>query len=193
MYLNGRGTINWQSVKNSNVDFAFVRIAYGSNYLDKTYDYNMQQAEQAGVPVGTYIYSTATTPAMALREAKLAIEKMDGYKVSYPVVFDLEYSQMGQLSTKQVAKLAVVFCNEIKKAGYYPMVYCNTNWYDNEVDWSYLNGIDVWIARYGDTIQARPVLPIIIRSGRPQTVTEAEPKFHCRPDRRYSKWKQCGH
>ena len=48
-----QGTINWQSVKNSNVDFAFVRIAYGSNYLDKTYDYNMQQAEQAGVPVGT--------------------------------------------------------------------------------------------------------------------------------------------
>lgn len=149
-----QGTINWQKVKNSNVDFAFVRIAYGSNYLDKTYDYNMQQAELAGMPVGTYVYSTATTPAMALREAKLAIQKMDGYKVSYPVVYDLEYSQMGQLSPKQVAKLAVVFCNEVKKAGYYPMVYCNTNWYDNEVDWSYLNGIDVWIARYGDTIQA---------------------------------------
>lgn len=34
------------------------------------------------------------------------------------------------------------------------MVYCNTNWYDNYIDWSLLSGIDVWIARYGDTIQA---------------------------------------
>lgn len=149
-----QGTINWSKVKNSNVDFAMVRISYGSGYMDKTYDYNMEQAELAGVPVGTYVYSLATSPAMALKEAQVAIEKMKGYKVSYPVVFDLEYSKMGQLSGKQVAKLALVFCNEVRKAGYYPMVYCNTNWYDNEIDWSYLYGLDVWLARYGDTIQA---------------------------------------
>ena len=34
------------------------------------------------------------------------------------------------------------------------MVYCNTYWYDNFIDWSMLSGLDVWIARYGDTIQA---------------------------------------
>lgn len=33
-------TINWSQVKKSNVDFAFVRISYGLNHLDKTYDYN---------------------------------------------------------------------------------------------------------------------------------------------------------
>lgn len=37
-------TINWSQVKKSNVDFAFVRISYGLNHLDKTYDYNMKQA-----------------------------------------------------------------------------------------------------------------------------------------------------
>ena len=31
-------TINWSQVKKSNVDFAFVRISYGLNHLDKTYD-----------------------------------------------------------------------------------------------------------------------------------------------------------
>lgn len=149
-----QGTINWKKVKTSNVDFAMIRISYGTGYMDKTYDYNMEQAELAGVPVGTYVYSLATTPDMALKEAQVAIEKMKGYKVSYPVVFDLEHSKMGQLSAKQIAKLALVFCNEIRKAGYYPMLYTNTNWYDNKIDWSYLNGIDVWLARYGDTIQA---------------------------------------
>ena len=92
-----QGTINWKKLKNS-VDFAMVRISHSVSHMDKTYDYNMQQAELAGVPVGTYVYSTATTPAMALKEAKLAIRKMDGYKVSYPVAIDLEDASMQALT-----------------------------------------------------------------------------------------------
>lgn len=67
--------INWKKVKSAGIDFAFVRIAYGLNYMDKTFDYNMKQAELAGVPVGTYIYSTALSEATALKEAQLAIKK----------------------------------------------------------------------------------------------------------------------
>ncbi len=149
-----QGVIEWDRVRYSDIDFAFVRVAYGTGYIDKQFDANMKNAEAAGVPVGTYIYSTATTTAGALKEAKLVISKMKGHKVSYPVVFDLEYSKMGQLSKTQIAKIALTFCNEVKKAGYYPMVYCNTNWYDEKIDWSLLPGIDVWVARYGDKILA---------------------------------------
>lgn len=99
----------------SNVDFAFVRISYGLNHLDKTYDYNMKQAEKAGVPTGTYVYSLALNTQQALKEAQFAIRKMDGYKVSYPVVYDIEYDQMRNLSASQIADLAKTFCNEIKK------------------------------------------------------------------------------
>ncbi len=147
-------TINWVKVKKSNVDFAMIRIAYGTGYLDKTYDYNMREANKVGMPVGTYVYSTATTKEQALEEAKLAIRKMRGYKVSYPVVFDLEYPQMGNLSPSKISELARTFCNEIKRAGYYPMVYCNTYWYSSKVDMSRLSDLDVWIASYGDKIQA---------------------------------------
>lgn len=147
-------TINWSKVKNDNVDFAFVRISYGINHLDKTYDYNMKQTEKVGLPVGTYVYSLATTTQQAMKEAQLAIKKMDGYKVSYPVVFDIEYEKMRSLSASQIASIARAFCNEIKKAGYYPMIYCNTDWYDNKLDWSKMTGYDVWLARYGDKILA---------------------------------------
>ena len=149
-----QGNIDWTKVKKSDIDFAFVRISYGLNHYDYTYESNMIKAEQAGVPVGTYVYSTALSAETALKEAQYAIEKMRGYKVSYPVVFDLEYAKASNLSPKKVSQMALVFCNEVRKAGYYPMVYCNTNWYDNYIDWSLLSGIDVWIARYGDTIQA---------------------------------------
>ena len=149
-----QGDITWSQVKSAGIDFAFVRISYGLSHEDYTYDANMKKAELAGVPVGTYVYSTALSTTTALKEAQLAIKKMQGYKVSYPVVFDLEYYKASNLSPQTVSELALTFCNEVRKAGYYPMVYCNTNWYDNFVDWSMLSGIDVWIARYGDTIQA---------------------------------------
>lgn len=149
-----QGTIDWTKVKKSNVDFAFVRISYGVGRIDLNYDSNMNGANKAGVPVGTYVYSTATTSEQALKEAQLAITKMKGYKISYPVVYDMEYSEMGKLSAKDIAQLAIVFCNEVRSAGYYPMVYTNTNWYDNYVDMSSLSGLDVWLARYGDTIDA---------------------------------------
>ena len=96
----------------------------------------------------------ALSTTTALKEAQLAISKMQGYKVSYPVVYDLEYAKASKLSAKTVSEMALTFCNEVRRAGYYPMVYCNTNWYDNYIDWSLLSGVDVWIARYGDTIQS---------------------------------------
>lgn len=97
MFLSGRIPSTGARSKKSNVDFAFVRISYGLNHLDKTYDYNMKQAEKAGVPTGTYVYSLALNTQQALKEAQLAIRKMDGYKVSYPVVYDIEYDQMRNL------------------------------------------------------------------------------------------------
>ena len=89
-----------------------------------------------------------------MKEAQLAIKKMNGYKVSYPVVYDIEYSKMRSLSSTQIANLAKAFCNEVKKAGYYPMIYCNLDWYNSKIDWSKLTGYDVWLASYGDRILA---------------------------------------
>ena len=150
-----QGNIDWKQVKKSDIDFAFVRISYGLTHEDYTYDENMTNAELAGVPTGTYVYSTALSTTTALKEAQLAISKMQGYKVSYPVVYDLEDAKASKLSAKTVSEMALTFCNEVRRAGYYPMVYCNTNWYDNYIDWSLLSGVDVWIARYGDWKECR--------------------------------------
>ena len=61
----------------------------------------MTNAELAGVPTGTYVYSTALSTTTALKEAQLAISKMQGYKVSYPVVYDLEDAKASKLLQKQ--------------------------------------------------------------------------------------------
>lgn len=151
-----QGTINWKEAR-KDLDFAFVRISYGANRIDYQYEYNMTQAEAAGVPVGTYVYSLARSTQEALQEAQTAITKMQGHKVSYPVVFDLEdEATLGTCSPSEVSRIALAFCGEVAKAGYTPMLYMNLNWYNNYVDWSVLegSGLDVWIACYGDHILA---------------------------------------
>ena len=151
-----QGKINWQEAS-EDLDFAFVRISYGASRIDYRYEYNMTEAEAADVPVGTYVYSLAKSNKEALAEAQTAIRMMQGHKVSYPVAFDLEdESTLGRLSKKEISQIALTFCDEIRKAGYTPILYMNLNWYNNHIDWSVLegSGLDVWIACYGDTILA---------------------------------------
>lgn len=147
-------TIDWEKVVKSDVDFAFIRISDGTWHMDETYYYNMKQANAAGLPVGTYIYSRADTREKALEEAQFAISKMRGYRISYPVVFDMESVQMGALPSREISQLAVTFCEEIRKAGYYPMVYFNLNWHDTKVDLSQLKNYDKWLAMYSDRYPA---------------------------------------
>ena len=46
--------------------------------------------------------------------------------------------------------MAIAFCSEIRKAGYYPIVYCNANWYKNHLDMGRLSAYDCWLAWYSD-------------------------------------------
>ena len=106
-----QGKINWKEAK-KDLDFAFVRISYGTRHLDDYYDYNMTEAEAADVPVGTYVYSLAKTNKEALAEAQLAIRQMQGHKVSYPVAFDLEdEATLGTLTRKEISQIALTFCD----------------------------------------------------------------------------------
>ena len=70
-----QGTINWPQVKGK-VDFALIRAGYGDTLsfpyqIDKMYEANYKGCKQAGIPVGVYFYSYASTAAQAQREAGL--------------------------------------------------------------------------------------------------------------------------
>ena len=51
-----QGKIDWSKVKSQGIDFAVIRIGYrgenGNIYKDEYADYNIQQADKAGVLVG---------------------------------------------------------------------------------------------------------------------------------------------
>ena len=143
-----QGDINWQSVKKDGIQFAFVRLGHDNHVLDYKYKQNMQGAINAGIPVGVYFYSTAVNEEQAILDAQYVIENMKGYMVSYPVAIDLEDSAQDGLSKAQLGKIAKAFCDEVRRAGYTPMLYSNENWYYNRIDVSMLSNVAMWIARY---------------------------------------------
>ena len=62
-----QGTVDWGKVKASGIDFAMIRVGYrakntGEIFEDPTARYNMQEAQEAGVMIGAYFFSTAVTP-----------------------------------------------------------------------------------------------------------------------------------
>ena len=113
-----QGAVNWSAVKNAGYSFAFIKAGSAKSGLDPYYAVNMAGATAAGMKVGVYVYSYATTVEGAMTEAQFAIAAMEPYSVSYPVVYDLEDSIHKNMSPDQLAALTVAFCSTVQQAGY---------------------------------------------------------------------------
>lgn len=155
-----QGKIDWQEVKNSGIEFAFVRIGYrgedGTLYKDDNADYNIQQAQKAGVLVGVYFFSTAVNETEAKEEAQWTMKAIEGYKISYPVVYDCEgykisTSRMFDLTAQERTDNAMMFLKTVSDAGYDTMFYGALNEIEDATYWD-ISRIEkkykVWVAQY---------------------------------------------
>ncbi|MFR7591027.1 MAG: GH25 family lysozyme [Longibaculum sp.] len=164
-----QGKIDWNKVKKSHVDFAFIRIGYrGENgviYKDDNADYNIQQAQKAGVLVGVYFYSTATSQKEAIEEANWTLKCIESYSISYPVVYDCEgykhtSSRTYHLDVQQRTENAAAFLDTISKAGYETMFYTSLSDLDSHWNISNINKKHkIWIAQYSSQIYPQKQKP----------------------------------
>lgn len=141
-----KGVIDWNAVAADDIQFTMLGTRY-KNEADPYFRANAMGAHEAGLDVGAYIYSYATTPQMASDEADFILDLIKDYPISYPIAFDAEADVLGALSPQQVSEIINTFCKKIEDAGYYPMVYANDYWLANKIDLSMIN-YDIWVARY---------------------------------------------
>lgn len=146
-----QGTIDWDKVK-SQIDYAILSIGYGDNISsqdDKQFHRNAKECTRLGIPFGVYIYSYAMNLNQAKSEAEHVLRMIKGYKLDYPVYYDLEDGPTtGKCSNKLIADMAEVFCNAIEKAGYWAGIYANTSWFTNKLIDSRFNKWVKWVAQY---------------------------------------------
>ncbi|HOO29173.1 MAG TPA: GH25 family lysozyme, partial [Lachnospiraceae bacterium] len=90
-----QGTIDWQQVAATGIEFAIIRVGYraeatGVIYEDPCAKYNLQQAQAAGLKLGVYFYSTAVTEEEAAEEAAWVTSFIAQYPITYPVAYNCE-------------------------------------------------------------------------------------------------------
>ena len=153
------GTVNFAKLKKDGVDFVMVRIGYrgyesGNVVLDEEYFDNIQLANEAGLAVGVYFESQATTVEEALEEAEFVVTNLIEMRVTYPVVFDLglvvnDTSRIDNIPKTQLTEITNAFCNRVKEVGYKPMVYGNKYWLLRKIDLTMLGDYDIWLSQNG--------------------------------------------
>ena len=153
---SNQGKIDWKKVKNQ-IDFTIIKVGvryWGSGLIgeDRMYKTNIENAIKEGIPCGVYFYSQAINEEEGIKEAEWTLEKIRGYKISYPVIIDTESTGNGgradYISVEDRTKAVKAFCKKVKEAGYTPMIYSNKDWIINSLDMSQLSEYDIWLAHY---------------------------------------------
>lgn len=150
--------INWSEVAAGGIDFAMIRLGYrgyteGKVQKDANYATNIKEAKAAGLKVGVYFFSQATTEDEAREEARYVVNHLGSTQLDYPVVFDLETdvndnARTKDLTSDQVTAVTLAFCQTIQDAGYTPMVYLNKEAATHKFDLSQLQSYPLWYAEY---------------------------------------------
>ncbi|MBP5607334.1 MAG: glycoside hydrolase family 25 protein [Lachnospiraceae bacterium] len=155
-----QGVIDWNKVAASGIKYAMIRAGfrgYGSGKLveDKYIDDNIRGAAAAGIKFGVYFFSEAVTEEEAREEARVCIDHLAGYTPDLPIVLDVEHigydeARADALDQKTRTDVALAFVDEVKKAGYKPMLYTGLLVYFHYLDQSRISDLPLWYAFYSE-------------------------------------------
>ena len=156
-----QGTIDWNEVAQSGIDFAMIRVGYrgqtdGIIKEDPNGRYNLQEASKAGIKIGAYFFSTAVSEAEAEEEAEWMGRILAKYPITYPVVYDCEGfqetdSRQYEMSKQERTDAAMAFLASIERLGYEGMFYASKGdmEFDNRWETSRIEDkYKIWVAQY---------------------------------------------
>lgn len=149
--------IDWEKVKAAGVDFAIIRCGYrgsktGSLVEDPYFIKNIEGAQTAGIKVGVYFFTQATTEIEAVEEASMVLMLCKGYKLALPVFIDTEGAggdgRADGLSVESRTAVCEAFCRTVENAGFNAGVYASKNWFENNLNTEHISDYTIWLAQY---------------------------------------------
>lgn len=152
-----QGLIDWAQVaaagykgamlKTVSTNYKLSKRADGL-YIDPTFETNYRNARAAGLDVGVYYYTYATSEAMADAELALLRQAVYGKELTLPVAVDVEENKLRPMSTLDLTNLTAYALEQVEKMGFYAQLYTYTG-YKYELDMARLSSRwDVWLADY---------------------------------------------
>ena len=151
-----QGDIDYDKVKESGVEFAFLRIGTrsgidGEFILDPKFKRNLEGFKKVGIKTGVYFYSYAKNKKDAKKEAEFVLKELNGNDLALPIVFDWENFSIYQefnLSFYHLEEVVETFLTTIEKENYQGMLYGSKYYLENVFT---NNNYATWLAHYTDT------------------------------------------
>ena len=147
-------TLDFAKIKKSGYDNIILRAGYGTTIDSKFNEYaNACKKNNINiVAVYWFIYATNLTEVKA--NANKCLEVIKAYKPKI-VFVDFEYDTVNKaakkgikLGAKECDSFTIEFCETVKKAGYIPGYYANTDYYKNMYSSVKNKGYVFWLAHY---------------------------------------------
>ncbi|MDR2546706.1 MAG: glycoside hydrolase family 25 protein [Lachnospiraceae bacterium] len=154
------GNADFARMKSDGVYFVLLRLGArgyetGQLTVDDNFLSNLNSALESGLHVGISFFSQAVTREEAIEEATLIIETVADKKITYPVVFHMDYiaygaSRIDRLTRAEKTEITDAFCNFVSGAGYVPMIYGTKEWLIEQIDLARLLSYDIWLSQSRD-------------------------------------------
>lgn len=151
-----QGTIDWKQVAAAGYKGAMLKTVSTNHklskradglYIDPTFEDNYRNAKAAGLDVGVYYYTYATSEAMADAELSLVRQAVYGKELTMPLAVDVEENKLKQMSTLDLTNLTAYALEQVEKMGFYAQLYTYTHYSNMELDMGRLaSRWDVWLA-----------------------------------------------
>lgn len=139
-------------------EFCIVRIGRtrgdGQQELDDYFVDNINGAKAAGMILGIYFYSKATTEAEAQQEAQWLLDTMheylDGVDLEAGIWYDVEDAvQMDNLSPEELTSVVMAWVNTMNAAGVYCGIYSYYSMLTNNFILDNIPAyVPIWVANY---------------------------------------------
>lgn len=150
-----QGVIDWQEAK-KHIDFAILRCGYGQDLPgqdDKQFKRNADECTRLDIPFGVYLYSYAKNTADARGEAQHVLRLIKGYKLKYPVYYDLEdEGTTGKQSNQTIAAIAKTFADVLEENNYFVGMYASLYWWKTKLTDPIFVRYTKWIANYASEL-----------------------------------------
>ena len=152
-----QGRVDWAAVKRAGIEHCILRAGYGLSGADRRFQENAQGAAAAGLHMGAYWFSYASSVPDAQKEADRFLLTLADFRaqIDMPVFFDSEYEAQQKAKAAGIKDfpalynaMAQAFCQQVQAAGFRPGIYFNEDYYRYVADLTRLAGLPLWLARY---------------------------------------------
>lgn len=152
------GTVDWQAVADSGMEFAIIRLGWGNRHLDGNFLENVKGAQVAGLKIGVYYYSYALTVEAAQNEAQFVKEVLqeNGIEPQLGIWFDMEDAdgwkeRHGMPDSNTITAMCSAFICLLNEAGYEHVgIYASYSWLTGIIQTDQLaDYVPYWNAQWG--------------------------------------------